>query len=51
MMKWSLAALIIGFGIDLVVGDPHGFPHPVILIRFQRIQISLMALYGSIKRF
>lgn len=31
-MKWSLAALIIGFGIDLVVGDPHGFPHPVILI-------------------
>ena len=32
MMKWSLAALIIGFGIDLVVGDPHGFPHPVILI-------------------
>ena len=32
MMKWSLAALIIGFGIDLVVGDPHGFPHPVVLI-------------------
>jgi len=31
-MHWSLAALIIGFGIDLVVGDPHGFPHPVILI-------------------
>ena len=31
-MKWSLAALIIGFGIDLVVGDPQGFPHPVILI-------------------
>lgn len=31
-MKWSLAALIIGFGIDLVVGDPHGFPHPVVLI-------------------
>ena len=32
MMKWSLAALILGFGIDLVVGDPHGFPHPVVLI-------------------
>jgi len=31
-MKWSLAALIIGFGIDLVVGDPHEFPHPVVLI-------------------
>ena len=31
-MKWSLAALIIGFAIDLAVGDPHGFPHPVIWI-------------------
>ena len=31
-MHWSLAALIIGFGIDLIVGDPHGFPHPVVLI-------------------
>ncbi len=31
-MKWSLAALIIGFGIDLAIGDPHGFPHPVALI-------------------
>lgn len=32
MMEWSLAALIIGFGIDLIVGDPRGFPHPVVLI-------------------
>ena len=32
MMEWSLAALVIGFCIDLIVGDPHGFPHPVILI-------------------
>ncbi len=31
-MKWSLFALVIGFGIDLILGDPHGFPHPVILI-------------------
>ena len=29
---WSLYAVLIGFGIDLIVGDPHGFPHPVILI-------------------
>ena len=29
---WSLAALVIGFGIDLLVGDPHSFPHPVVLI-------------------
>lgn len=29
-MKWSLYALVIGFGIDLLVGDPHGIPHPVV---------------------
>ena len=31
-MKWSLVALVIGFIIDFFVGDPHGFPHPIILI-------------------
>ena len=29
-MKWSLLALAAGFCIDLVVGDPHGIPHPVV---------------------
>lgn len=29
-MKWSLAALVIGFLIDLLVGDPHNIPHPVV---------------------
>ncbi len=29
-MKWSLYALLIGFGIDLLVGDPHSIPHPVV---------------------
>ena len=29
---WSLCALFLGFGIDLIVGDPHGIPHPVVLI-------------------
>ena len=29
-MKWSLFALLIGFGIDLIVGDPHELPHPVV---------------------
>ena len=29
-MVWSLDALCIGFCIDLIVGDPHGFPHPVV---------------------
>ena len=27
---WSFAALIIGFGIDMLLGDPHGIPHPVV---------------------
>ena len=31
-MKWSLAALVIGFCMDLLLGDPHGLPHPVVLI-------------------
>ena len=31
-MKWSLLAVAVGFGIDLILGDPHGFPHPVVLI-------------------
>ncbi len=29
---WSLGALFIGFCIDLIVGDPHSIPHPVVLI-------------------
>lgn len=29
---WHLGALCIGFAIDLIVGDPHSIPHPVIFI-------------------
>ena len=29
-MKWSLFALLFGFGIDLLMGDPHSIPHPVV---------------------
>lgn len=29
---WSLYALCIGFCLDLIVGDPHSIPHPVVLI-------------------
>ena len=29
---WSLCALFLGFGVDLIVGDPHSIPHPVIFI-------------------
>ena len=28
----SLTALILGFFLDLLVGDPHSIPHPVVLI-------------------
>ena len=31
-MRWSLWALAIGFGVDLILGDPHGWPHPVVAI-------------------
>ena len=31
-MKWSLLAVCIGYCIDLIVGDPHSLPHPVIAI-------------------
>ena len=31
-MKWSMFALLMGFCMDLVVGDPHDFPHPVVFI-------------------
>lgn len=29
---WSLYALILGFGLDLLIGDPHSIPHPVVYI-------------------
>ena len=29
-MKIKILPLLIGFCIDLLVGDPHGFPHPVV---------------------
>ena len=29
-MKWSLLAICLGYCIDLVIGDPHSLPHPVI---------------------
>ena len=29
---WSLCALILGFCLDLLIGDPHGIPHLVVYI-------------------
>ena len=31
-MKLSLLALVIGFCLDLMIGDPHSIPHPVMLM-------------------
>ena len=31
-MMWSLAALCIGFCVDLLLGDPRSIPHPIIFI-------------------
>ena len=32
LMRMNLAALLVGFVLDLIIGDPEGWPHPVILI-------------------
>ena len=31
-MAWSLCALVLGFVIDLVLGDPRSIPHPVVWV-------------------
>lgn len=31
-MKLSFLAILIGFTLDLILGDPHSFPHPIRLI-------------------
>lgn len=31
-MIWSLAAMVIGFVMDLIIGDPHSVVHPVVII-------------------
>ena len=30
--KWNIAAMLVGFVLDLIIGDPEGWPHPVIWI-------------------
>lgn len=42
MMKWSIYAILIGFIMDLILGDPQGLPHPVVGIgkmisKFERL--------------
>ena len=49
-MSVKLLPLLIGFTIDLLIGDPHGFPHPVILIgkliaSLERLLRRILSLY------
>lgn len=30
--QWNIAAMLVGFVLDLLIGDPEGWPHPVIWI-------------------
>lgn len=32
LFEMNALALVIGFGMDLIIGDPDGWPHPVIWI-------------------
>ena len=32
MRKEIFISLLVGFVLDCLFGDPHGFPHPVVLI-------------------
>lgn len=31
-LKWNIAAMLVGFILDLIIGDPDGWTHPVIWI-------------------
>ena len=31
-MKYHILAFVVGFILDLIIGDPHNFPHPIRLI-------------------
>lgn len=50
--KWNIAAMLVGLMLDLLIGDPEGWPHPVIWIgRFiSRTEARLRARGGNLRR-
>lgn len=55
-MEWSCYALLIGFGLDLLLGDPHALPHPVagigkLIERLERLFRRLLPKTKNGERF
>lgn len=50
--KWNIAAMLIGFALDLCIGDPEGWPHPVIWIGkyISFMEKKLRARGGNLRR-
>ena len=50
--KWNIAAMLIGFALDLCIGDPEGWPHPVIWIGkyISFMERRLRARGGNLRR-
>ena len=50
--KWNIAAMLIGFVLDLCIGDPEGWPHPVIWIGkfISFMEKRLRARGGNLRR-
>ena len=48
----SFYAILIGFGIDLILGDPEGFPHPVVWMGrlIARLEDNLRAVFPPTAR-
>ena len=50
--KWNIAAMLIGLALDLCIGDPEGWPHPVIWIGkyISFMERRLRARGGNLRR-
>ena len=50
--QWNIAALLAGFLLDLLIGDPEGWPHPVIWIGryISWMERKLRARGGNLRR-